>query len=226
MNTRIKIEGVYDSETLNVLREEGIVDIAFDFRPKSFNFLQRHVLLDILKESYSPRERYSLHFSNESHLMIEKITTDLKEVLSLPKETWSQACYLEFSGNESPQEMDSHGMPFYWHYRIEKNMVSVMNCHFLKGIILDYNLLHQFHENDKIYHFIKTFLSSISSLLQEREGELVLKRNWESNIFPSLYDLLDFSVISLPIDNRLEFSYRNVDTKKMKRELSAVKIHF
>ena len=226
MNRRIKIEGVYDRETLSVLREESIADIAFDFRPKSFNFLQLHVLLDILKEYYSPKARYGLHFCNESRLAIEKITTDLKEVLSLPQETWNQCFYLEFSGRESSQEMDSFSMPFYWHYRAEKDMASILNCHFLKGIVLDYGFLRQLHEHNRAYHFIQTFRPSVSSLLQEREGELVLKRDWESNVFPSLYDLLDFSVISLPINNRIEFSYRNVDTKKMKRELATAKDYF
>ena len=216
---RIRIEGIYDKRTLEILREENINDFSFDFRPKSFNFLQQYRFMDIMASYYSPKKRYYCHFCDEAPNVIQKITTDLREALGLGGPPWAQSFFLEFSGHESPEAMDAHGMPFLWHYSPQHPLAPILRCQFLKGIVLEYEFLRKLHEEEMPYHFRQHFLESSASFLKERQGELFLRRSWDSDIFPSLYELLDFTVTSIPIDNKIENSYRRVDLQRMRREI-------
>ena len=50
MSERIRIEGIYSGKTLEELSSNKVFDFVFDFRPKSFNFIQEHHFLKIIKE--------------------------------------------------------------------------------------------------------------------------------------------------------------------------------
>ena len=225
LNKRIRIEGIYDFKTLSILKEEEIEDFGFDFRPKSFNFLQQHCFMDMIRNFYDLKCKYYFHFSNESSCVIQKITTDLRKGLSLDQKQW-QSFYLEFSGQEKPEEMISYKMPFLWHYRPRENASEILRSHLLKGIVLNYDFIQNIHESQRIYSFLQTFLHSTATFFSKNEGELFLRRNWSSDIFPSLYELFDFSVISLPINNHIERAYRHVDIEKMKQQLEPLRREF
>ena len=75
MDKAIRIDGIYDNETLKTARSLGVGLFNFDFRPKSFNFLQQHSFLDMLKEGVFSSENLFMHFANEKDFVI--LNTDI-----------------------------------------------------------------------------------------------------------------------------------------------------
>lgn len=221
---RIRIEGIYDERTFQILEEEAISDFSFDFRPKSFNFLQQYRFMEMMSLFHAPRRRYYCHFCNESPSVIEKITSDIQTELSLSKSHWNESFFLEFSGDESPDFMESYGMPFFWHYSSDQPLEAVLECRCLGGIILEYDFLHRLHESEQLYDFREKFLELSVSFFRDRRGEFFLRRNWDSDIFPSLYEIFNFTAVSVPVDSKIELSYRQVDTEKMRWEIKNINV--
>ena len=65
MEGRFRVEGIYDKRTLQRLQDLNLKDLSFDFRPRSFNFLQQHTFMEIV-ENISTEDRLYLHFENEA----------------------------------------------------------------------------------------------------------------------------------------------------------------
>ena len=76
---RIKVDGIYDRRTLSALASLGTRDLCFDFRPKSFNFLQQHVFLDLLGTHNSSEKKIYLHYANEQDFMVQKMIDDSQQ---------------------------------------------------------------------------------------------------------------------------------------------------
>src|SRR5688572_29054187 len=76
MKPSIKFSGIYDLRTMKFLKGKGLQSFAFDFDPKSFNFLQGHLFQDILRENFSPLDHYSLSFGKTSILNAENTLND------------------------------------------------------------------------------------------------------------------------------------------------------
>ena len=57
--------------------------------------------------------------------------------------------------------------------------------------------------------------------IKQQEGveDIVLSQDWDSNLFPSLMDFLPVNIFSLPINYKVETSYRNADIPKITNEL-------
>jgi hypothetical protein len=54
------------------------------------------------------------------------------------------------------------------------------------------------------------------------EKKIILRIDWNSNVFPSLFDYFDFDLMSFPINSKIEICYRNVDLKKLTSEMAHV----
>ena len=75
---KIKIEDIYSQDTLNLLFKNKIKIFGFDFRPKSFNFLQEYKLLEFIKDNNFLDCDLYLKFGNEKDYVIKKILNDVK----------------------------------------------------------------------------------------------------------------------------------------------------
>lgn len=223
MIDRIRIDGIYDQRTLKGLTEIQVNDFCFDFRPKSFNFLQEHKFLELMTKNFSPRANYWLHFCNEKEFVIDKILGDLIHDLNRSSDHSAEGekrnIFLEFSGNEDPSFYNQFQCPYFVHFNPEKNMKKVYKDPFFAGLVFDYNYLHEIFELGNFQGFLKVFYQKILPIIEERDLDLVLKVDWDSNIFPSLLDSIDFSILAFPVNNKIEIAYRNVDLSKARREL-------
>ena len=65
----LKVSGLYNHRIIKQLNELGINSFEFDFRPRSFNFIQKYVLEEIIKE-INLGEKIFLHFANEVDFII------------------------------------------------------------------------------------------------------------------------------------------------------------
>lgn len=216
---RIRIDGVYDLRTLHLLKDIEIKDLGFDFRPLSFNFLQQHKFMDfveVLKGSNTLKDfMLYCHFCEESVDVINKIKNDYLELY--PKEQLK----LEFSDFRPAEFYRQLDHDFIWHYKAEFGVLDILKAPNLRGIVLDYHFLHQLHLDGVFDAFFNHFMQQVLPKLKTPGFQLILKCDWDSDLFPSLFDFVDFQMISLAINSKIEICYRNVDTSK-----ASENIHF
>ena len=214
MDREIRIDGIYDQETFMGLRDIPISNIGFDFRPKSFNFLQHYRFMDILEKLHNPSERYFLHFCDETNTMISKFLKDLAKRYPM-----ANNFLLEFSDNQTLDFYKQFKYPFFWHYRPDENFNKLFDLPHFKGLVLSHSFLTGLHERGRLNNFIRNF-HQLFYRRKDNRRELALSLEWNSNIFPSLFDLFEFDMICLPINKKVEQHYRKVDMDMLKKELS------
>ena len=214
MAYQVRLEGVYDKKTALFLKKQGINEYTFDFRPRSFNYIQKHRFEEIMSQLYFSANGYYLHFCNENPSVIERIINDFKNILQRPL-SMDGNVFLEFSDNQSAAWYDHFGLPFYWHYNTCENIEGILCAQNLQGIILDFEYCAQQYREQ----FFISFYKHIQSSRLKDELKLILSIDWNSNIPPVIEEYLDFDLISLPINAKIESSYRQVNYERLSREL-------
>lgn len=215
MSAKIRLEGLYDKRTIDLAYELGGVDLSFDFRPRSLNFIQQYLFLDILDSKRESINHFSLRYEDEPDFMV-------KDTLDKLSSTYFGPFHLEFSGNQNRSYYDSFEKPFIWHYREDAQDLSVYQSEFLKGIVLPFSLLREKHEKGQFTNFVHNFYRLAHQCLLKNEGKLIVSLNWGDNIFPSLFEYFDIDQISLPIDTNVEACFRNVDKSKLQVAISGL----
>ncbi len=217
MSKLVKVAGVYDKRTIQRLKEVGVGQFSFDFRARSFNFLQQHSFMELQKELDLDEEIF-LHFENEADFVIQKIVDDLKAERSTKNVT------LEFSDINSVEFYDSFKKPFVWHYNFDSKELDTLNkSKYLQGIVLKFSDLLKLHEDGVLHNFCNNFHSLFIDLLSREDFKLTLELDWDSNLFASISELFDFDLIAIPISNKVEICYRNVDLGKVQNHVQYLK---
>jgi hypothetical protein len=221
MSTLIRVDGIYDQRTIQNLQETAVKDFGFDFRPTSFNFLQQHVFLDLIKKNQATDLNFFLRYENEQDFVIKKMIDDLK--LATDSSNGSAVKFsnfnLEFSDTNSAEFYDQFEVPFYWHYTASVSLSSILDTKNIKGIVLDYKFLEEIRDNDNFQNFVQNFFQVAYKKIEEKSLKIVLAVDWDANVFPSLFDFIDFDSLVLPINSKIEICYRNVDLGKVKQGL-------
>jgi hypothetical protein len=217
MEKTIRVDGIYDLKTLETARSLGLNLFQFDFRPKSFNFLQQHIFLDMLSKGILPSETFFLHYSNEKDFVILKMLEDLKGVISSGKS--SDQVFLEFSDERESSYYDQFDVPFYWSFNLGKSIEEVLKTYNLRGIIWDLSLMEDIHQRYGLENFLPHFLDQYGENIRRMKLQMVLRVGRSLKLLPLLFQLLPFDFISLPIDSSLELSYRNVNFEHFKKEV-------
>jgi len=194
----LKISGVYNLETVRLLQEQGIYNISFDLRPRSFNFIPLSNLLEIIKH-ISELSTISLHFSNEKDYVIDEI---LQEINGLGKN-----CFLEFSDHNSLDYYECFNVPFYLYYYPQILQLNWRYVKDLKGIIIPRNYL--VNSSQVVFH--------LSQLKNENKFNTI----YLSNSVESKFNLSNFN--SLELFPQHEVSYRIPDYFKIKNSISKLR---
>lgn len=217
----MRIEGLYDLRTLKTLKENGIFDYGLDFRPTSFNFLQQYRFMDLITKLDDLQSRYYLHFCNEADFVIAKFLEDLKKHYSERTEAgaYQDKVTLEFSDYCPASFYDSFETAYYWNFHQERPLAEYLKSKHIKGIIFDFNWLHDKHKKGEFDSFFSHFLQLAAPHIRERGLELGLKFDWDSHLFDSLFDYVDFKLLSLPVNEKIEVCYRNVDLDKASKNI-------
>ena len=221
MKRKIRLEGVYDEHAIRRMQEKGISQYTFDFRPKSFNFLQQHRLENLLKELYTPLTRYYLHFAYEKNYVVFKFISDLKRLLGI-KFNHQDGISLEFSDKKKATYYEEFQAPFYWHYDPTGDCENIFSLEWLEGIVFDFGLLEFFYKSGKIDEFSTNYYRFLQRSPLKERLQLILSIDWDSNIPPGLEEYFDFDIISLPINKKVEQEYRLVDYDLLSRNLKVI----
>ncbi|TNE98703.1 MAG: hypothetical protein EP326_09415, partial [Deltaproteobacteria bacterium] len=66
---------------MDLLTKEGVSSFGFDFRVRSFNFLQQYSFLELIEKNFQTNHQYDLIFQDEKDFVIAKMIADLDEQL-------------------------------------------------------------------------------------------------------------------------------------------------
>lgn len=213
MRKNFKIEGIYDQRTLKLLKEKGIRDFGFNFSPKSFNFIQEHVFLEELIPLLDPADRIHLHFTRSNDPMITKVILDLKKIGVVEKNIFIEC-------DEWKDDPEVLGINYFINYYPEIDL-SLCRGKLFSGLIFDFSYFEELHQRGILNNFVTNFYTHFSKLLTE-DKKVILRVDWNNNIFPTLLDYFDFDLMSFSINSKIEICYRNVDLKKLSKEMELV----
>lgn len=216
MESKIRLDGIYDHRTLKHLKLLGVKDFCFDFSPTSFNFIQEHIFLDLLTKVLDSFDRVFLHFSRSNDPMIFKLAADIKKCgYSLNN------VFFEIDEWKSDYLPTSFPYQYVLNYSNEIDLAKMIGANF-SGFIFQSNFFELLHRNNLIINFANNFFTRFHSTLMNHQF-LILKIDWHTNLLTTLLNLFDFNLISLPINSNIEICYRNVDLKKLTNEMDLFK---
>lgn len=213
MTQNFKIEGIYDQRTLKLLKARGLRNFGFNFSPKSFNFIQEHIFLNDLIPLLDPSDRIHLHFTRSNDPMIPKVIEDLGKV-GIQKEN------IYIDSDEWDKEALNLGINYYLNYYPELDL-SLCNSPQFSGLIFNFSFFEELHHKGVLKNFIMNFYTHFKNYLTE-DKQIILHVDWSDNVFPSLFDYLDFDLMSFSINSKIEICYRNVDLKKLTTEMDLI----
>ncbi len=214
MKTQLRITGLYDQRTIQLLKENNVYSIGFDLRPRSLNYIQSYRLVEMLKDV--KLGTVYLLFENEKEFIVEDILKKVKEV-------YGGNLVLEFSDTQSKEYYDQFKTPYILTFDGYRGDLKSSCGDFFRGFTFDYSYLEGIHTRGYFDAWIVEYYRAIKFL--ERQIEHFLVRQWKSDIFPSLYELLDFDYVSLAICSDVEVCFRNVDLKLFGEQVDYIRKH-
>lgn len=144
-----------------------------------------------------------LQFVNEKELIINEI------VKEIPQELRTRS-FLDLAGE---CEYENLPLPFYWNFSLDYNWKEVLRNPSLKGIVFPYELLSRLNDQNIFLDFLKEFYEQLNSASRS-DIDLILSMDWDSDVFPSLLDMMTFNALSLPVNSKIELAYRQLDSSK------------
>lgn len=215
MTLKYRISGIYDARTLSKLKELDIYHYSFDFIPTSFNFLQLHLVEQILENNLSGVENLYFKFKGEKEFVIEKILKDVSSNVGNAK-----SFSLEFCDEFDVSFYESFKKNFVWHFSPNVNYEIVAESEFCTGLILNQASLERLYKEGKL-NSLARFLMSIK--IKKPSFKVFLDLDWDFDLAPSFYEVIEFDVISFSINHHIEVCYRNVDLLKLEQYLLSYK---
>ncbi len=216
----MKVYGIYDIRTLKAAKTSGINEFAFDFRPKSMNFIQSYKCASIISELYKSDDVIYLIFEEEKSFVISSILKELKEKLSLSNEKFiNQFKLILINQNEFDFQNDFElDISLFYKGAVSSSVLKKIKK--LKTIIIPYQLVESEFENNTLHNFINNLYTLIGSVNSIR---IELNVDWTDNIIPSLSEYIDFDDFSIDINSNIEVCYRNVDLNKFNLSIEHLK---
>lgn len=221
---QLRLEGIYDQKTFDLLSQLSIKNFSFDMRPLGLNFFPQHLFLKLLSQSWRSGDRYFLHYAYEKDFVIEKMAEDLKQLFS-PFNPFSGQLFLEFSDQKPLSFYEQFKLPFYWHYHWEGEFHQILHSPLLQGVVLSCSFLQGLYQREDREHFFQS-LSEMRRKRDNRPLEFILAGDWDCTVAEGFLRQFSFDMLSLPINAQLELCYRQVDVEKMQQSVKLFKENF
>lgn len=203
--------------------ELGITEFAFDFRPKSFNFLQLHRLLELLKAAYSPLHRYFLIYQDEKSMVVQKMIEDVSLLAQREGSARDMSLsnfFLDFRGAEDASYCSSFGLPYFLEYSHRPGLRAALGSSWARGVNLPYGMVATAYEQRTLDSMARNFAQLLHGAGRKSPLEVVLTCDWDADLFASFFELLEVDGLSMPVNPKIEVCYRNVDLAKLRSGLS------
>jgi hypothetical protein len=210
MKNQIRIDGVYDRRTFVALKKLGINNFLFDFSPKSFNFIQLHVFADQIVTLLDKSDTVYMHFTSSSDTMIQKIIHDfpfLKEQIIFECDEWVEGHLL----NQTYKMINFRQKEDFKSHQLSD----------IKGVVLEHDFLDELFLKSKLNQFFNDLFLTNGNFF-DNDRKIILKANTSFDLKQTLLDLIDYDLISLPINQHVEVCYRNIDVEKLNYEIKNI----
>lgn len=194
------LKGVCQDSTIKKLEGSSLVsDIGFDFRPKSFNFVQSYKVQELVKQC-SEIKSFSLIFEDEKDFVV---TEKFKEVSNVLIE--DQSLYLEFAGTQMLESFEKLQIPYFWHYQDQEKISNIKNTSFLKKIIFRHSDLEYLNSKGELFGFFQLFSDHFDRIQFE------IQIDWNTELILSILEFINIPIFSIEITNIVEKSYQRPD---------------
>tara|TARA_B100001971_G_C18268046_1_gene596671 strand:- start:108732 stop:109388 length:657 start_codon:yes stop_codon:yes gene_type:complete len=208
----IKINGVYSNEVVTFLKSLGVNNFGFDLRPTSFNFVQLHIIQDIVK--VNPNCTFTFLFQNEKDFVIKELVNFVCHETPLQKEQ----VLLEFTDIHDIDSCESFEMNYIWHFSDLTNYRKILHAKYLRVISLSQNHMQDYQEKQQFFPLLKELYE-----LKRPSNLLDLRINWTEAPGESIIDFIKPNLLTLEIDNSVQSSYRQLDNQIIQIHLSHIK---
>lgn len=206
----IVLDGIYDKRSLSLALTRARGCYGLDFRPRSFNFIQSHVVEEILSgHEFNDEEIIELHFENDADFVIQSILDTV--------EKYHNRVRLNFgsSGLHTKLIMENFKRPFSIIYdENDKEVYEKISSQFCQSVVFDYDFLHRMADRGLLNSFIVNFYSRVMRGKNDK-FQLGIRLNWNSNISMSVVESLDVDYLKYEINSYVERCYRNIDAPKL-----------
>jgi hypothetical protein len=209
----LRISGIYDQQTIHQLKQQGVSQFTFDFRPTSFNFTQAKKVKEIIADTYGHGDSYSLQFESDKDFVINGVLDDLSKVPHVGREDFK----LEFMHDRTLEDCESFKLPFIWHFN------AVTQNEFLKAknlstVVFNQTYIHQLDMYQKLYPFMEGFFKQLPAGVK-----VELQMDWSTPVMETLVDFFPINGLSFHINQQVERSYRQVDLQLVSQHIEHTK---
>ncbi|MBI2519116.1 MAG: hypothetical protein HYV97_01805 [Bdellovibrio sp.] len=219
----MRIEGIYGEKYIDILAQEGIDSFTLDFRPKSFNFLQHHIFLEILNSVKNRLANIFLHFEQSPNFVIQKFVDDGTSVLGPITSEGLTKLFLEFSDLREAEFYDQFASPFIWHWHPMADLEKMLGCTYLRGVVFPYEQILKLYHQGRFDDFYKNICSSFIPQLKSKNCYIILASDWLHEMLPSVLEFMDIDIFSYPINRHVELSYRVPNMDLIKEKLISIR---
>lgn len=220
MRKLLRLSGIYDKISLEQFIAQDVNKWVFDLRPKSFNFIQQYVLEDCIKylQGTGLKHVVFLQIQHEKDFMLQKLLNDLK---SFTPENGNIELLLDLSESQDVDLALKFNIPFLWNYDFKDDYGFLKNELF-KGILINHSMLQRLSSGQQLGSFVQDILlQKANGFLKDKE--IALAFDWTDDLHVSVLDFIKFDFYSLPINAKVETSYRNVNHQLVGQNLVQIK---
>ena len=215
LERRMLIFGIYGQEALLLSKKLGVEQFGFDFRPKSFNFLQGYRFIKLLNSLGHHRYQYFLHYAHDQNFIIDRMIKDVAEQTDVSR----KQLILVFSGSQGGEFYQQFGLRFAWFFESLRILSKLVNYDLFQEVILDYCELEFLHGRGRAILLLKEVRDICAS---RSDVKISLRLPWELDILASVFDFFYFDRYLLAISSGVERAYREVDAGKFTRSFQQV----
>lgn len=200
------IEGLYDLRTAKKLKDFGLGVFSFDQRARSPQFIQAHILIDILKNEPLSTLKVALKFDHDKAFMIDYLIEKIVAETSVKKEQIEVWLYAENDW------MNNASVPFKVYYSKETAPQKMIHQKNFNGFLFkasDFEFERGVLDQQKILLLLQ--------LIQNRPfAHAVSIAPFDS--FPhALVDYLGIETFLVEVNADVEVCYRNLDYDKLSK---------
>ena len=209
------LDGIYDKRSFDFAHQSAKGVYGFDFRPRSFNFIQAYVIQDLLKNSMiSSEDIIELQFQNDSDIVINSIIEKVSQQHSNIRLNFG------LSSSHSLEELEKNKRAFSIVFdHVDVKAYEKALSPYCQSVVFSYDDLHKLSMMGQLNNFIVNFFSKVMKAKNDK-FRLGVKLNWDSNVSSGIIDQLDPDYLKFEISSHVERCYRNIDVPKLSEYVS------
>lgn len=209
IKAKFGIEGLYDLRTAKKLKDFGLQVYVFDQRAKSTQFIQTHILIEILKSELLLNSKIVLKFDTDRSYMIDHVINKIISETTISKEQLEVWFYAQNEWIETAH------LSFKVYYNRDISPQKALSSNRFTGFIFragDFDTPNSQMDQQKIL--------LIMQLLKGRSYSHALSLSPYDSFPHALVDYLTIETFLLEVNSDVELCYRNLDFDKISKCLN------